>query len=810
MKKSVVILLLLITSILFAQEKKTVTINRTNTAPKIDGVLDDVAWENAEEAKDFTQFRPEMGVKELDHQKTIVKMVYNDNAIFISAYLHDKPEDIMKQFTSRDNFGISDFFGIVINPNNDGQNDTEFFIFPSGTQADAVVSPGNNEDFGWNAVWDSATKIVDDGWIIEVKIPYSALRFSNQEVQTWGFQFHRRFRTNNSQYSWNPIDRTKGYIGSYAGLATGIKNIEPPTRLSFYPFASANVKSFDGETEDEYSIGMDVKYGITENFTLDVTLIPDFSQAAFDNVQLNLGPFEQQFSEQRQFFKEGVDLFNKGNLFYSRRIGGSPSTYPDVSDDEEVIDYPGKVTMLNALKVSGRTKKGLGIGFFNAITEKTNVEIRNTNTGETRNEIVEPFTNYNIFVLDQQFGENSSVSLVNTNVTRDGYFRDANVTGALFDISTKGNKYNISGEGKMSVINDIGATREKGFSSNLSVGKVSGKYRARLSHRLEDDKYNTNDLGIQFRNNFSNFSFNGSYRIFEPTETLNNFNINVWANYRNLYKPGTYTGNNVGAGFYAQTKKLFEFGGNINGSIGNQYDYWEPRTDIVERNFFKFKNTANINGWFETNDNKMFAFEFYSGMSTHFNKDRDVFYYWWGAEPRIRFSDKFVISYEINYEKGSGGQGYVTDIDDDIIFGEREQLTVENGLSASYNFNSYHALGLTFRNYWATVNYEDDLLTLQKDGSTIKEYTVADVDDPNVNFNTWNVDFRYSWQFAPGSQLTALYRNSLFDFSERSKDSYFDSIETLFKEPIEHVFSLRLVYYIDYNTIKSLLRKKVS
>lgn len=809
MKKSVVLLLLLITNILFAQEKKTVNINRTNTAPKIDGVLDDIAWEKAEEAKDFTQFRPEMGAKELDHQKTVVKMVYNDNAIFISAYLHDKPEDIMKQFTSRDNFGVSDFFGIIVNPNNDGQNDTEFFIFPSGTQADAVVSPGNNEDFGWNAVWDSATKIVEDGWIIEVKIPYSALRFSNQEVQTWGFQFHRRFRSNNSQYSWNPIDRTKGYIGSYAGLVTGIENIEPPTRLSFYPFASANIKTRDGEYEDDYSIGMDVKYGITENFTLDVTLIPDFSQAAFDDLQLNLGPFEQQFSEQRQFFKEGVDLFNKGNLFYSRRIGGRPSTSIDEGTYEVLEDMPQKVTMLNALKISGRTKKGLGIGFFNAITEKTEVKVKNIADNKISKQVIEPFSNYNILVLDQQFGENSSVSLINSNVTRDGYFRDANVTGALFDISTKGNKFNISGEGKMSVINHIGTTQETGFSSNISVGKVSGKYRAWLSHRLEDETYNINDLGIQFRNNFSNFSFNGSYRIFEPTETFNNFNINVWANYRSLFKPGTYTGNNVGARFYAQTKKLFEFGGNINGSIGNQYDYWEPRTAIFEGNFFKFKNTANINGWFETNDNKMFAFEFYSGMSTHFNKDRYVLFFWTGLEPRVRFSDKFVVSYEINYEQGKGSQGYVTNIDDDILFGEREQVTLINSLSASYNFNSYHALGLTFRNYWATVNYNDDLLTLQEDGGVLKEYTLLDISDPNINFNSWNVDFRYSWQFAPGSQLTALYRNSLFNSDERSKDSYFDSLNTLFKEPIEHVFSLRLVYYIDYNTIKSLLRKKV-
>ena len=186
MKHSAIILLLFVCSIVLAQEKKSLIIKRVDNAPKIDGVLDDEAWVNAYEAKDFTQFRPEMGVKELAHQKTIVKMVYNDNAIFISAYLHDKPEDIMKQFTSRDNFGQADFFLVAINPNNDAQNDTELVVFSSGTQADAVASPSSGEDFGWNAVWDSAVKIVEDGWIVEMKIPYSVLRFSNKEVQTWG------------------------------------------------------------------------------------------------------------------------------------------------------------------------------------------------------------------------------------------------------------------------------------------------------------------------------------------------------------------------------------------------------------------------------------------------------------------------------------------------------------------------------------------------------------------------------------------------------------------------------------------------
>ena len=792
----------------FTQEKKTLNINRISNVPRIDGVLDDEAWINAEEATNFTQFRPEMGVVEKEHQKTIVKVAYNDNAIFVAAYLHDRPEDIMKQFTSRDNFGQSDFFGVVLNPNNDAQNDIEFFVFSSGTQADAVSSPSNGEDFGWNAVWDSAVKIVEDGWIVEMKIPYSSLRFSNEEVQTWGLQFHRRYRVDNSQYSWNPIDRTKGNIGLYHGELKGIENIEPPTRLSFYPFASTLIETIDGETTDDYSLGLDIKYGLSENFTLDATLIPDFNQAGFDNITLNLGPFEQQFSEQRQFFKEGVDLFEKGNLFYSRRVGGSPSSYPEITDDEEVIYFPNKVKMLNAIKVSGRTKKGLGIGVFNAITEKAHATIKNNVTQETRKEVVEPLANYNIVVIDQQFRANSSVTFINTNVTRNGHFRDANVMGAGFDITNKTNKYNFSGEAKLSSINSKEGT-VNGFSSRASFGKVSGNYRFSLGHSLADDKYDINDMGIQFRNNFNNIWANASYRIFEPTEKLNNFNISFWANYNRLFNPSTYTGNSIGVSVFAENKKLTAFGGNINAELGKQYDYFEPR---AEGRFFIFKNILNSNAWFSTDYAKTFALDGNVGFVTMFDPERDLLFYWFGISPRIRFNENFVISYNVNFNLGGGSRGYVTDIDDYIIFGERDQNTIVNSISGNYNFNSYHGLSLTFRNYWTTVKYDYQLFTLLENGnlSTADNYTLNDVDDPNVNFNTWNLDFRYSWEFAPGSQLIALYRNELFHSDTASQDSYFDSLDTLFKQPAKHSFSIKLIYFLDYNNVKSIFNKKNS
>jgi hypothetical protein len=806
---SIILLSLLFSNAIFAQDKKTLVTQRAIIAPKIDAVLNDDIWQDAALAENFVQFRPNMGLTEKPYQKTIVKVAYDNDAIYFAAYLYDHPDVIMKQFQPRDNFGINDFFAVVLNPNNDSQNDTEFFVFPTGNQADAIISPNIGEDFGWNAVWESAARIVDDGWIVEMKIPYSALRFTNQKDPVWGMQFHRHFRTDRSQYSWNPINPEVGSASLYHGELLGLKDIEPPTRLMFYPYASTVIsKKGDADITDEYHIGMDLKYGITDNFTLDATLIPDFSQVGFDNVELNLGPFEQQFSEQRQFFTEGVDLFTKGNLFYSRRVGNAPTGKPNLETNEIVTDYPDKVKTLNAFKISGRNKNGLGIGLFNAITEKTYATVKDTITNTTRNELVEPLANYNIFVIDQQFNGNSSISLINTNVTRNGHFRDANVTAVLLDYANKKNTIGVEAAVKHSFLN-LEDGNQSGFNGEFGIGKISGNYQYSINYEVADENYDINDLGILFRNNYSNFGADFSYQIFEPVRNLINFEYNFWFNYNMLYTPSTYTGKNIGGRVTFQNKNLLAYGGRFNYEMGNQYDYYEART---EGRYFIYENWVNASAWVSSNYNKKFAYDAELGAGTMFEDGRDMFNFNIGISPRMRFNDRFTLIYRADFNNSNGGRGYIETLNDDIIFGQRNRTTLVNSITGNYNFNVFHALSLTFRNYWSVVTYDNQLYTLEDNGrlSTADGYTLADIDNPNVNFNTWNLDFGYSWQFAPGSMFTALYRNSLFDFSNASRDTYFNSVGNLFQQPIDHNFSLRVVYYIDYNNVKNIFNKKRS
>lgn len=522
------------------------------------------------------------------------------------------------------------------------------------------------------------------------------------------------------------------------------------------------------------------------------------------------------FQNNDSFFTEGVDLFNKGNLFYSRRIGNRPSEYfneANLNTDETVVENPDEVNMLNAIKLSGRTKNGLGIGVFNAITEKTEAIIKNNTTGETRQVTTEPFTNYNILVLDQQFNKNSSVSLVNTNVTRNGHFRDANVTAALVSLSNKSNTYNLSGHIKMSNLNLYEGT-QTGYNSNLSIGKISGNYQFRIGHYLADKKYDINDFGISRQNNYNNFSFDASYRIFKPTTNLNTYNINTWLNYRQLYSPNTYTGNNIGANFYAKTKTLHDFGGRVNFEAGKQYDYFEART---EGRYFVYENSFDTNAWISTNYNNTLAIDANIGFSTLFEKNRDAFEYWYRIGPIVRINDKLKVSYSFDVNNSFKDRGYVnTFTNDDILFGQRDQRTITNSFSGNYNFNTLHGLTLALRNYWTTVNYEDQLYTLGNDGrlSDNNAYSVEqtlindpDYNNPNINYNIWNFDLKYSWQFAPGSQLVALYRNQLFNYTSTSEQGYTDSLDNLFKEPLKQRFSLKIVYFLDYINIRKTLKK---
>ncbi|GAA4274779.1 DUF5916 domain-containing protein [Aquimarina gracilis] len=783
------------------QEKKEIIAERINTPPRIDGVLDEDVWRKLPSYGNFKMWEPGNEGDIDPGTKTELKMAYDNKAVYFAVYLlDDQIDDVLRQFSQRDDvFVQADYFTIAINTYNDGINETRFYITSAGTIGDARADQFN-EDFSYNVVFDAKVSFDEKGWYAEFKIPYNALRFPEVDVQDWSINFYRRLQHRNQTHSWNFINREVGQRTQYNGIVKGVRDIDPPVRLTFFPFLQGLVSSEDGNTETDFSAGMDVKYGLSDSFTLDATLIPDFGQAAFDEVRLNLGPFEQTFGENRQFFTEGTELFNKGDIFFSRRIGNAPTgSVPDeyLNENEIVEDSPSKVNLLNALKISGRTQGNLGIGLFNAITEKTEVNITDTITGDIRKAVVEPLANYNIFVLDQQFNNNSSVSVINTNVIRNGSdFRDANATGLVWNLANKANSYRLTGRSIISHVN-LPGNNSTGFASEIDFDRIKGNFRYGFGHDLANTTYDINDLGVNFRNNFNSFRVNASYEIFEPSRWFNKYRVNLFARHRRLYDPSVQTMNQIGVNYFFVTKERLGFGGFVIYDTDTD-DYFEPR---VQGRFVTYSENLGINSWVSSDYRKKFAYDarvFYRNWFDDGQKTYRV-----NLSPRYRFSDKLLLIWSTNYSFQDNNFGYIDNNDGDVFLGQRDITTIENSLSASYNFDPYKAINLRFRNFWSTADYSDNIFyVLNDDGSRTQTNYDLSENNPNTNFNIWNLDMSFNWRFAPGSVATLLYRNQIFNQDELSALDYTESLENLFNQPIKHTVSLRVVYFLDVNNLK--------
>lgn len=766
----------------------------------IDGRFDEPIWEFAPVATDFVMFYPDNGKPISENKKTEVQVAYNDDAIYIAAKMYDNaPAKILREIKLRDNFATADHFGVFINGFNDMQQDFRFFVSAAGVQIDCIFTNKDGEDFTWDAIWDSKVAFTEYGWAAEIKIPYAALRFSKSEKQVWGINFYRELRRDRQSYTWNFIDTKINNESAQSGILQGIDNIKTPTRLFLIPYSSLYLNSNRiRKTEGESKGGLDIKYGISDAFTLDAILIPDFGQTKFDNVELYLGPFEQQFNENRPFFTEGTDLFNIGNLVYSRRIGEVKKNIA-TADNETVEEYPNSIQLINALKISGRTKNGLGIGVLNAITENTPVQIKNTDDNTFRKETLQPLANYNVMVLDQRFRTNSTVSLINTNVTRSGSYRDANVTAGVFDLSTIKNTYNLKGDIKYSYINDDFLLKDrKGYSSSLQLAETSGNYRYRLRGQYISKDFDINDLGINFRTHYHAVNAEASYRIINPTKRFNSFNVFLNADSEFENRSGRLQTFNTNLSINTNDKLNDYYGMGIRLRPLQTYDFYEPLSPN-DTEFITIPKNVDFWFYFSSNYNRKFALDF-SPTVTFFDEEKRVTYGIY-ASPRYRFNDRFSLIYEFDFTRSNSNIGNTFQTEgSNFVFARRDIITYTNRIEGKYSVNNRMNFNLSARHYWSYVTNRS-FLNLQADGSVTENTTYTK--NLNQNLNLFNFDLSYNWWFAPGSQVTVLYRNnsSLFErqFSRNIEHNFRNAIDN---ENLNHIFSISVRYFIDYNSLK--------
>ena len=788
--KKVILLFFMTSFILCSQNKKVVSAQRIQNPPKIDGVLDENIWKNLNPAKEFIMTEPYNGKLERITEKSEVFILYDDNAIYFGAKLHDENGHlILEEFGSRDNKNKNaDMFEIWLNPFNDGINQFNFGVTAAGVQFDGIFN-GQSLDMNWNAVWESEITKNNEGWYIEIKIPYSAIRFPKIDIQEWGLNMVRGIRRYREFYSWNFVDIEQEIKSNQDGKLIGINSITPPVRLSFNPYTSFYLENYEKNIETYFNGGLDLKYGISENFTLDMTLIPDFGQARSDDYVLNTSPYEIRYNENRPFFTEGVELFNKAGLFYSRRIGQVPSI--EINDNEEVINNPSSIGILNATKISGRNKNGLAIGIFNAITNKTYVTIENEKSN--RIELLQPLTNYNLFVLDQTFNKNSSLTFTNTNVNRfEENYKKSNVSSLLLKAVDKQNKFEFGSKLNVSHV-DENSEKKIGFNSSLSFKKIQGKFRFNLSNNIESDKYDHNDMGFLYDNNeISNFLSMGYY-IFQPTNLMLKSNYTFELDHEMLYKPITYKE----IAIKGQTNVIWinrlSTGLSVRYNF-EEHDYNEART---ENQRFIRPPKFNFSFYSSSDYRKRFALDTRIGVKySEQNKNNKLYL---RLSPRFRLNDHLSFIYIYVQENEQNQFGYISEENESIFFSKRNQLTFTNKLIIDYAINKKMFTNIILRHYWSRFENKD-FYTLNYDGTI--QPTNSIIEDSDINFNSWNIDLTFSYEFLPGSFLSFVWKNQLLSETHELEDSFYNNIMNTFESPMLNSFSLKATYYLDYNNLK--------
>ena len=419
------------------QAALTVQAVRTETPPRIDGRLDDVAWQQTPIVSGFIQRQPDEG--QPARGQTELQIAYDDAAIYVAARMFDSaPARVVRRLTRRDLPADADRFSVFFDPHHDHLTGVEFRVTAAGVQKDSVIYNDVYQDDTWDAVWDSAADLDERGWVVEMRIPFSQLRFPHADVLTWGVNAQRIVHRTGEE-SWLRITPTnESGLSSRMPHLEGLSGIPPARHLELLPYVTARSEYVEPSSPENpfndgsrafAGMGLDVKYGVASNLTLDATVNPDFGQVEVDPAVVNLTASETFFEEKRPFFTEGSQIlsrfgksgaseywsyfFFEPQLFYSRRIGRSPQA-PAAGP---YVDTPTTTTILGAAKLTGKTRRGWTLGVLDAVTGSEDSKVADSFV--RRDDVqAEPLTNYFVGRAQRAVGSRASVGLLTTMVHR--------------------------------------------------------------------------------------------------------------------------------------------------------------------------------------------------------------------------------------------------------------------------------------------------------------------------------------------------------------------------------------------------------
>jgi hypothetical protein len=481
----------------------------------LDGRLGDEAWRDAAPVTEFRQVDPDEG--QPASQRTEMRFLFDDGSLYVGARMFDADgrAGVRTSLVRRDASFNSDYIEIVIDGYHDHLGRAFFQVNPSGSKFDMLGIGTSCCDEGWDPIWEAVTRIDDEGWSAEIRIPLSQLRFSQDSVQTWGLQLRRWIQRRNELDQWAFWRKNEPGGPNRFGHLEGLRLTRGSRSLELLPYVAAKTENLNVPDGDPFNsgsvnsarLGLDLKYHLSSNLTLDATFNPDFGQVEADPAVVNLTAFETSFPEKRPFFIAGSGVFGFGGFscyfcsnvsslsaFYSRRIGRSPTGADLAYSAGDYADVPDATTILGAAKITGRTSSGWTIGLLDAVTNREEARVRLPDGSDGTN-VVEPLTNYFVGRLKKDLLRgNLVIGGIATSVVRDmdttfapRLTRHAELVGADFLYAWKERQYSLMG--------NVALTSVEGDPRVISARqRASARYFQRPDREPGSDGFLTNRL----------------------------------------------------------------------------------------------------------------------------------------------------------------------------------------------------------------------------------------------------------------------------------------------------------------------------
>ncbi len=786
---------------------KNIVAARAPVAPHNDGFLNDEVWNNAVPVTGFLQFDPEEGAQPTE--QTSVRILYDDDALYVGVHCYDSsPGDIVHQLTRRDRSTQADRVSVIIDSYHDHSTAFLFSGSVSGVQSDGILSQdGLVYDLQWDAVWRFDARVVDNGWTAEFTIPYSALRFTEESGEyVWGINFRRYIARKKETDEWVMVPRNQappGTISSVSNMGnlSGMTNILPSRHLEIMPYQVSRAKYLSQSppfpTKGEYSAtaGVDIKYGITRNFTFDMAVNPDFGQVEVDQAILNLTVFETFYPEKRPFFLEGSQIFSFGNifdnrqlrLFYSRRIGKSPEA-PPVTWGYYYAEKPQTTTILGAGKLTGKTSDGLSVGVLTALTQKEE-GIEEDLFGNRKPPVLfEPRASYNIVRLQQDVSENAVVGVMATGTFKD-FYTPVLAGGVDWNTRFADGTFGFDGYLAGSDFRSQSGAKFSGSTGRFGLGRLEDEHWLGFTfYDFSSNNFYINDLGFYNQPNEHGGYTQLSYKEDRADEPVRRYALTLQSTYRwnwngaatvkQLEFEPSWEFRNFWTLVLNYTRNLPAYDDENRGMIGL---YRRPEGN----NFTATLQTdprQTLTGTVHTGlmNNTQGMITFYSSLECIVRPNS-----WIELVPSLTLaSTRSEESWPLFFYTANGYN----------LFGDRDIDQYDFSLRGTITFTRAVSLQFFTQVFLVKGQYEN-FKELGPSGELVQYAHDKAAANPDFNEKILNANLVFRWEYLPGSTVYLVWTQARYGYNSIYHRNFSDNISDAFKLPMDNVILAKFSYW---------------